>query len=168
MTEAIRSCMPISCAPLIYGMPFTHTNILIFSCEDVRKALLSADLPAHLYAGCSFRIGAATTTATARIENSTIQTLGRWKSSSYLLYIRLNPCHMASLSRSTLAQCAIWCSDSPSTFSYHSKTSYMAMYAHCCMYTIVFCLVYTAIGIYLSVSNYVAMHVVVCIPKYVV
>ena len=145
------------CTVNIRNTVHTHTNILIFSCEDVRKALLSANLPAHLYGGCSFCIGAATTAAATGIENSTIQTLGRWKSSSYLLYIRLNPCHMASLSRSALAQCAIWCSDSPSTFSYHSKTSYMAMYAHCCMYTIVFCLVYTAIVIYLSVNNYVCM-----------
>ena len=75
--------------------------------EDVRKALLSANLPAHLYAGHSFCIGAATTAAAAGIEDSTIQTLGRWKSSSYLLHIRLNPHHMASLSRSTLAQCTI-------------------------------------------------------------
>ena len=32
VTEAIRSCMPISRAPLIYGIPFTHADILIFSC----------------------------------------------------------------------------------------------------------------------------------------
>ena len=30
VTEAIRSCTPISRAPLIYGMPFTHADILIF------------------------------------------------------------------------------------------------------------------------------------------
>ena len=75
--------------------------------EHVRQALLSANLPAHLYAGHSFRIGAATTAAAAGIEDSTIQTLGRWKSSSYLLYIRLIlVIRMASLS-STLAQCSI-------------------------------------------------------------
>ena len=32
MTEAIRSYTPISRAPLIYGIPFTHADILIFSC----------------------------------------------------------------------------------------------------------------------------------------
>ena len=74
--------------------------------EHVRLALTSANLPAHLYAGHSFRIGAATTAATAGVEDSTIQTLGRWQSSSYLLYVRLDPRHMASLS-STLAGCSI-------------------------------------------------------------
>ena len=30
VTEAIRSCTPISRAPVIYGIPFTHADILIF------------------------------------------------------------------------------------------------------------------------------------------
>ena len=32
VTEAIRSYTPISRAPLIYGIPFAHADILIFSC----------------------------------------------------------------------------------------------------------------------------------------
>ena len=74
--------------------------------SHVRLALLRANLPAEKYAGHSFRIGAATTAASAGVEDSTIQTLGRWQSSSYLLYIRLKPSHMASLS-SALAKCPI-------------------------------------------------------------
>ena len=70
--------------------------------KNVRLALLRANLLADKYTGHSFRIGAATTAASAGIEDSTIQTLGRWQSSSYLLYVKLDPCHMASLS-STLA-----------------------------------------------------------------
>ena len=34
VTEAICSCTPISHASLIYGIPFTHADILIFSCES--------------------------------------------------------------------------------------------------------------------------------------
>ena len=34
VTEAIRSCTPISHAPLIYEIPFTHADILIFSCAS--------------------------------------------------------------------------------------------------------------------------------------
>ena len=34
MTEAIHSCTPISRAPLIYEILFTHTDILIFSCDS--------------------------------------------------------------------------------------------------------------------------------------
>lgn len=74
--------------------------------ENVRAALSKAGLPASEYAGHSFRIGAATTAATAGVEDSTIQTLGRWQSSSYLLYIRLEPSRLAAMS-STLAKCQI-------------------------------------------------------------
>ena len=65
--------------------------------EHVCRTVLAANIPAHLYTGHSFRIGAATTAASAGIEDSTIQTLGHWKSSAYLLYIRLNPSHLENL-----------------------------------------------------------------------
>ena len=42
-----------------------------------------------MYAGHSFRIGAASTAAANGIEVSIIQTLGRWISSAYLDYIRI-------------------------------------------------------------------------------
>ena len=48
----------------------------------------------------SFRIGAATTAAANGVEDSTIQTLGRWKSSAYLPYVRKPPENLAALSRS--------------------------------------------------------------------
>ena len=85
------------------------------SLEHVSQAILSAKLPAHLHASYSFHIGAATTAAAAaEIEDSTIQVLRGWKSSLYLLYIRLNPCHMTSLS-STFTQCSTCTSGSLST-----------------------------------------------------
>jgi len=52
------------------------------------------------YAGHSFRIGAATTAAVMGLEDSAIQTLGRWESSlvsSYKRYIRQDPHFLASL-----------------------------------------------------------------------
>lgn len=82
--------------------PLTKTKFV----DHVREALVAANIPAHLYTGHSFRIGAATTAASVGIEDSTIQTLGRWRSSAYLLYIRLNPSHLATLS-STMAKCPI-------------------------------------------------------------
>ena len=44
----------------------------------VRDALRRAGVNAECYAGHSFRIGATTTAAARRLEDSTIQTLGVW------------------------------------------------------------------------------------------
>jgi len=66
--------------------------------KEVRAALTAAKLPAHNFAGHSFRRGAATTAAMVGIQDSTIQTLGRWKSSAYLLYIKTHPNKLAQIS----------------------------------------------------------------------
>ena len=68
-----------------------------FVCE-LKKALSAAGINAEKYNGHSFRIGAATTAAEKGIEDSIIQTLGRWKSTAYLLYVRLPRENLAQLS----------------------------------------------------------------------
>ena len=67
--------------------------------EHVRTALQQSGInPAH-YSGHSFRIGAATTAAACGLEDSLIQTLGRWESTAYLRYIRIPREQLASVSR---------------------------------------------------------------------
>jgi len=70
---------------------------------QIRSILSQLGLPQHHYAGHSFRIGAATTAAAVGIEDSTIQTLGRWQSAAFLQYIRTPKERLAALS-SVLAQ----------------------------------------------------------------
>ena len=74
--------------------PVTRTQFM----TEVRRALSEAGLPAQNYAGHSFRIGAATTAATLGVEDSTIQTLERWKSNAFLTYIKLGTGQLATLS----------------------------------------------------------------------
>ena len=70
--------------------------------DHVCRALLAPNIPVHLYTGHSFHIGAARTAASAGIKDSTVQTLGHWKSAAYLLNIRLNPSHLTNLSTTWL------------------------------------------------------------------
>ena len=57
----------------------------------VRTALSKAGYTASDYAGHSFRIGAAKTASQRGVQDSLIQTLGRWQSSAYTRYIRTVP-----------------------------------------------------------------------------
>ena len=64
----------------------------------VRENLSAAGVEATSYSRHSFRIGSATTAAACGIEDSLIQTLGRWKSAAYLRYIRIPREQLANLS----------------------------------------------------------------------
>ena len=64
----------------------------------VRSALSKAGLYLNLFAGHSFRIGAATVAHMKGIEDSTIMTLGRWKSNAYQRYVRIPQEHLTRIS----------------------------------------------------------------------
>ena len=68
------------------GTPLSRTALV----SRMRTALGSSGVDASKYSGHSFRIGVATTAASAGIEDSLIKTLGRWESAAYLLYIRVS------------------------------------------------------------------------------
>ena len=59
--------------------------------RGVRAALSEAGYVAKDYAGRSYWIGAATTTAERGIQDSLIKTMGRWESSAYTRYVRTSP-----------------------------------------------------------------------------
>jgi hypothetical protein len=65
------------------GQPLTRVTFI----ELFRYALVAAGYDATRYSGHSFRIGAATTAARARLEDHLIKVLGRWSSDAYCRYI---------------------------------------------------------------------------------
>lgn len=66
----------------------------------IREALETLGLNSTLYAGHSFRIGAATTAAERGIDDAFIKILGRWESSAYQVYIRTPRCRLATVAAS--------------------------------------------------------------------
>ena len=103
--EAYLSVRGSSLGPLFQwesGISLSKSSFV----RHVRTALEQAGLPAKDYAGYSFRIRATTMAAVAGLEDSTIQTLGRWESCAFKRYIRLDPRYLASIT-STLAHCQL-------------------------------------------------------------
>ena len=74
---------------------FLTKNIFI---TRVREALIVLGFDGAMYAGHSFRIGAATTAAEVGIEDSVIKMLGRWESAAYQLYVKASRQMLASVS----------------------------------------------------------------------
>lgn len=66
------------------GLPLTKARFV----DGMRSALALAGVQSEGYSGHSFRIGAATTAARAVVQDSVIQSLGRWSSPAFLRHIR--------------------------------------------------------------------------------
>ena len=74
--------------------PLSRERFVSLVCEN----LSAAGVEATGYSVHSFRIGSATTAAACGIEDSLIQTLGRWKIAAYLRYIQIPLEQLADLS----------------------------------------------------------------------
>ncbi len=64
----------------------------------VKAALIRTGIDATQYKGHYFQIGAATTAAVRGVPESRIKTMGRWASSTYLLYIKIPRQELANIS----------------------------------------------------------------------
>ena len=64
----------------------------------IKNTLSKAGIDCSRYSGHSFRIGTATTALAKGILESTIQTLGRWKSDTYKQYVRIPRDQLSALS----------------------------------------------------------------------
>ena len=67
-----------------------------FFCQYLSKALQWAGLDPSKYKAHSFRIGAATTAAYMGMSEAKIQSMGRWKSKAFKLYIHIPMLRMNS------------------------------------------------------------------------
>ena len=76
------------------GSPLSRVKLV----EWLKATLRTAGIDASFFSGHSFRIGAASTAAAKGLGESTIQTLGRWKSDSYKRYIRIPRQELAAVS----------------------------------------------------------------------
>jgi hypothetical protein len=67
--------------------------------QCTKDVLLAIGLQSDLYNGHSYRIGAATTCASHRIEDHLIKTMGRWNSDCYTRYIHTPPSAICAAQR---------------------------------------------------------------------
>ena len=81
------------------GSPLTRARFV----SALRSALAESGFDPSLYAGHSFRVGAATTAALRGLQDSLIKTLGRWNSSAYMVYIRTPQSTLASVAKSLVS-----------------------------------------------------------------
>ena len=87
-----------SASGLFFWHSDTQPGLKAWFVEQLRGILSAVGLPQQHYAGHSFHSGKATTAALIGVEDSTIQTVGRWHSAVYLQYISMPSEQLASLS----------------------------------------------------------------------
>ena len=75
-----------------------HPIAKTYFIRELRKVISALGLPQEQFASHSFEIGAATSTAMAEVEDSTIKLLGRWSSAAFQRYIHTSPEQLALLS----------------------------------------------------------------------
>jgi hypothetical protein len=75
--------------PLFNFLDKTCVSRSFFS-EKLRQCLVFCGYDTKVYKGHSFRIGAASMAAIKGMSESLIQEMGRWKSSAFKKYIRIN------------------------------------------------------------------------------
>ena len=97
---AVRSPAPGPLFMFQSGRPLTRNSLV----THLQTALREVGVTPSAYTGHSFRIGAATTAAKHGLEDSLIQTLGRWKSAAYLAYIKIPRQELASVSKALAGQ----------------------------------------------------------------
>ena len=74
----------------------------------LRSLLEKVGLKAELYAGHNFRIGAATTAASAGLPDWLIQAMGRWNSVCYKRYIRITNHSLQGTRKEMALASSIW------------------------------------------------------------
>ena len=100
---AYLAVRPASPGPLFIfhdGSPLSRPRLV----QSLRQALRAAGVDDSHFSGHSFRIGAATTASAIGLSDSLIQTLGRWKSSAFRLYVRTSWQSLTAVSRALAAK----------------------------------------------------------------
>lgn len=77
------------------GSPLSRSTLV----AEIRQAVTALGLSPDDFSGHSLRIGAASTAAARGIEDSLIQTLGRWSSTAYLQYVKIDRRQLAAVSK---------------------------------------------------------------------
>ncbi len=88
---------PPTTGPLFFfdnGSTFSRQRLV----QALHHALEASGISTKSFNGHSFRIGAATTASEVGLSDSTIQTLGRWKSAAFTSYIRKSQQSLAAVS----------------------------------------------------------------------